>query len=516
MLGKSPTSRFAALNPLRWIYVKFALLLCFLLYILAAVLFATFAYHWRSITDISRQAQHRQLAAQLVQRFSQALLPELDYGSLQREAFAFSELHPEMGVYLLEADGKIVFDLGFYRPAVVEKLDLGAIKAFLAKDSLSAFPLYHANPIRPRDEIVFSAAPLRFAGREGYLYITLGGPGEKIPFIRAVEGAAMSSAALSGIICTVLVFLLGLALFFLVTKRFFRLTDIVRQFESGDFSHRLTITSRDEIGQLGRAVNSMADRIVESLDELKTRDRLRRELVANVSHDLRGPVGVLRGATDMLSGMSRSALADGANRYIDILRRTIDSLSRLLEELFHLAKLEAKEVQPTLRPFALKTLVENTLDNQDQLARDLGVDLEDELPADLPPAIGDSDMIERLLVNLVQNALRHCDAGGKVVVRAAMRESRVRLEVLDTGPGVADGDIQDLTKPFFQAASSPRVGAAGLGLAIVQKILEAHGSRIDITNREQGGACFGFELAAAQPPEAVVCESQSTAVNRSE
>ena len=226
-------------------------------------------------------------------------------------------------------------------------------------------------------------------------------------------------------------------------------------------------------------------------------ERMRRELVAAVSHDLRTPITSLRLLTDAIA----DDVVDDATRraYLGQMSTHLNALSALIDDLFELSRLEAGEIAWSLEQVALDELVGETVEAMRVQADARHVEVRAELPPGLRPAHGDPEKLQRVLFNLIQNAIRHTPADGSVVVRAEPAGDAVEIEVADTGAGIAGADRDRVFEPFFRGgadAARPSNGA-GLGLAISRAIVEAHGGRIWLEDGESGTR-VRFSLPAAR------------------
>jgi signal transduction histidine kinase len=215
-------------------------------------------------------------------------------------------------------------------------------------------------------------------------------------------------------------------------------------------------------------------------------ERMRRELIAAVSHDLRTPITSLRLLTDAIAD---DVVDDETRRaYLAQMSTHVNALSALIDDLFELSRLEAGEIAWSLEQVRLDELVGETVDAMRVQADARGVQVRTELPAELRPARGDPEKLQRVLFNLIQNAIRHTPADGSVVVRAATADGSVEIEVADTGAGIADDERDRVFEPFFRggADAARSSGGAGLGLAISRAIVEAHGGRIWLADAPAG------------------------------
>ena len=215
-------------------------------------------------------------------------------------------------------------------------------------------------------------------------------------------------------------------------------------------------------------------------------ERMRRDLIAAVSHDLRTPITSLRLLTDAIA----DDVVDGATKrsYLGQMSTHLDAMSALIDDLFELSRLEAGDIKWSVEQVQLDELVGETVDAMRAQADARSVRVRAELPAGLRPAHGDPEKLQRVLFNLIQNAIRHTPADGSVVVRARPAGDAVEIEVSDTGDGIAADEREHVFEPFFRGGSQaarPSNGA-GLGLAISRAIVEAHGGRIWLEDAPSG------------------------------
>jgi len=242
---------------------------------------------------------------------------------------------------------------------------------------------------------------------------------------------------------------------------------------------RLDASGRDELAELARAANRMVER-------LDGEEQARRQLVAAVSHDLRTPITSLRLVAD---GLGDDIIPPAERRaYLDTMGVHLRSLSALIDDLFELSRLEAGELAWSRAQIALPELVAEAVEAMQAHARAKGVAVRCEIADDLQPVSGDPERLQRVLFNLIQNAIRHTPPDGSITVLAEPVDGRVEVEVADTGGGIRSDDRARVFDAFFQGADgAARSGeGAGLGLAISRAIVEAHGGRIWLAGAERG------------------------------
>ena len=260
---------------------------------------------------------------------------------------------------------------------------------------------------------------------------------------------------------------------------------------------RTNLSGQDELARLGADVDAM-------VATLASEEHARRGLIASVSHDLRTPLTSLRLLVDAIDD---DLVTDPAMRrdYLKRISTNVHALSALIDDLFELSRLESGDIRWTMEHVMLDDLVHETIEAMRPHAEAGAVAVHAELAPQLAAAQANPEQIQRVLFNLIQNAIRHTPADGSVVVRAtAATEGAIEIEVADTGPGIAGDERDHVFDPFFQGtdrnARSTDSGA-GLGLAISRAIIEAHGGRIWLADTERG-TCVRFRLPCAASHEA--------------
>jgi signal transduction histidine kinase len=300
---------------------------------------------------------------------------------------------------------------------------------------------------------------------------------------RGVSSGLALALALGGALALVLIFTLSRA----VLRPVRDLTAAARRMARGDLSARVVTGARDEIGQLARSFNAMAD-------ALGQQETLRRNLVSDVAHELRTPLTNLRCQIEALE----DGLAQPDAATIRSLREETLLLARLVEDLQQLSLAEAGALRLTLEPLAPAGLVESALAASRPAAADAGVALEAQVPP-LPPVLADRERVAQILRNLLTNALQHTPGGGSVTLRARPADGVVEFSVCDTGPGIPAEHLALVFERFHRVDPSRAraTGGAGLGLAIVRRLVEAHGGTVRVESEEGKGASFSFTLPLA-------------------
>ena len=229
--------------------------------------------------------------------------------------------------------------------------------------------------------------------------------------------------------------------------------------------------------------------------ELRRLESLRRDFVANASHELRTPIAAVRSATETLQ---TGALADpiAANRFLDIIERNAVRLQSLVEDMLELSKLESNEFKLKRERVELQRVVPIVLARFRERAEKKGVRLAAELAAGLPAVEGDPRALEHVLSNLVDNAVKYCPSGTRIVVSATADDARVRLVVADTGPGIPAEHLPRVFERFYRvdAGRSRELGGTGLGLSIVKHMVETMSGKVAVESSVGRGSTFIVSL----------------------
>ena len=466
-----------------------------------AVLSVSTMRWWYYTDELTSQVASWSVAAAVVDE----LRPELSHSpvnevSLKGRLYRLGQLIPEMNLYLLDEQGTIRYTVGI-SPAI-KSVDLAPVKKFLEMRGYPSNPISGDNPAKKGESAPITVARIDEAGFKGYAYIVLRGQRAELVWHRVGDISSTLYALSSLLFILVSSFVLGALLFRLLTRRLSLMTRTLQMFEAGDYQARIAYAGDDEIGTHARAFNAMADTIVAGVDKLRNEDRLRRELVAALSHDLRRPMALAHMRLQVLlerqDGIEREALATGLTQVY----RTIDDSIRMLDDLFELSKLEDREAVPDREVFSANEMVSEIAARFVPLAEQAEVTLSFERAENDPDVWGDAAMYRRVLANIVENAIRHTPRGGRVTIRARARDGgKIVIEVIDTGIGIKSDELPLIFSRFYRAQNS-QDGGSGLGLAIAKKLIDAHGEQIGVESVVGKGSVFHFTLAilpGAQP-----------------
>jgi len=493
-------------NPFRSLYSRLATALLGLLLALGLFYVALSLYTTRHYIQEVNQKLHQSLAKNLVAERILVRDGKVDQEALEHVFHVLMVVNPQIEVYLLDPDGGI---LAYSAPpgrVRRERVSLKPVHTFL--EGTRSLPILGDDPRDPEGAKAFSVAPISLAGAdapEGYLYVVLGGE-EFESAARMLRGSyilKLSLWALGAGLCVALA--AGLGVFGALTRRLSLLTATLDRFRRGRFEEVVQVPgqvrsgSGDEIDRLADSYVLMADRIIDQVGRLQATDRLRRELVANVSHDLRTPLAALQGYLQTLSLKPLSP--EEQQRYLEIAVKHSERLGKLVSQLFELAKLDSEELRVKPERFSVAELAQDVVHELQLAAETRGVRLEAQLPPEPALVDGDIELIERVLANLIDNALRYTSRGGTVRVAVGRDADRVRVDVSDTGCGIPPGELEGIFERFHRVQRAGNDdGGAGLGLAIAKKIVELHSGTIEAESAEDQGTTFRFRLPLALQP----------------
>lgn len=490
---------------MRSLHVKLIATFLVLVTLIGVGYFALTLHTTRLYFQEAHQKINRGIAGQIVSETRFFNGNTVDTAELDGLFHALMVINPSIEFYLTDPEGNI---LAYNAPpdrVVRKRVALQPVRAFL--DAPTQWPILGDDPRHSERRKPFSAAPIFERGQlRGYLYAVLGG--ETFDSIAELleQSHILRLAALAGLIGLVTTLGAGWVSFHWLTRRLRRLTDSVIAFKNGQFRVPLPAApwrrngKGDEIDKLGRTVAEMSQRIVDQIAQLHQADTVRRDMLINVSHDLRTPMTTLQGYLDTLQ-MKEADLSDDERRaYLQRATTQCRQLSRLTAEIFDLAMLEAGERVPVFEPFSPAELVQDVAQKFALDAEQKSIRLETRIANNVPPVSADIALIERVLDNLIDNALKHTKKGGTISLNVEIRRGIISLEVADTGMGIDKKDLPNIFDRFYRAANNACQGS-GLGLAIVRRILQLHHAAMQVDSEPGHGTRFSFGLPTAIPAE---------------
>jgi len=410
----------------------------------------------------------------------------------------FSQLmlvNPSVEVYLLDIDGRVVGNAAPKGHMLRDQVDLTPIRRFLSGAML---PILGDDPRSVDGRKVFSAAPLKVGGQQaGFLYVVLLGEAHDVCDAKDATGMALKIALWSIGLVALLCLMAGLIAFAWITRPLRQLTDKVGQFDINGAPKpaepiATELNSGDEIAVLDHAFVQMENRLGEQWRAITHQDQERREMVANISHDLRTPLASLHGYLETLSLKDASLSPEERRRYLGIALDQSRKVGGLAQSLLELVRLEHGFVQPVIEGFSLPDLVQDIFQKFELTAEARAIALTATLPPQVPTVFADLGLIERVLTNLLDNALRYTPVNGEIEVILSPETNAVAVTVSDSGPGIDAEMREGLFLRAFTIGGARRDG--GLGLRIVHRILQLHWRSIRLVDQPGRGATFKFSL----------------------
>ena len=463
------------------------------------------------IIQLSHQSYHLELDQRASSALAGQIAAQITEGAggggaldaIQSMLGRLAAVNTGVDLYVLDAEGKVL--ASSLAPARVRRnrVDMAPVRRYLQGDA--ALPVLGVDPSDPSRDDVFSAASLSGRGSdETYVYALLHRR-EHQPGAGLIRTSYLLGEGLWIVVAgTLFAIASSLLIVRMLTRRLGRLSSAMEKFRQSGFTEPPELHAdpaarpEDEVAQLGRTFAEMAHRIVEQMRDLKRMDSLRRELLADISHDLRTPLTSMQGHLETLTLKEAALSAADKRQYLDIAARQTRRMAKLVSKLFELAKLEAHQVTLEREAFALPDVVQDVVQKFALGASEKGVRLRTDMPEYLPLAYGDIGLIERIFDNLVENALRHTASGGTVGVRLTPAKQRIAVEVSDTGTGIPPEDLPRIFDRFYRGAGERpgSLNSSGLGLAIVKGILELHGTEIQVDSTVGVGTTFRFAIPA--------------------
>jgi signal transduction histidine kinase len=426
-----------------------------------------------------------------------------DNALMQDMAMMVMKINPAVEVYLLDPRGQVLAHALEGVGPLATRVDVSRVHELVAPRRPQMLPVQGDDPRQAGRSTIVSVAPVNDGNTmRGYLYVVLQGHEQQATRATLDSSSALRSAALGiGLV------VLGAALVFALvlsrlTRPLRRLTQDVESFR-GESDTAASALVGGEIERLAQATHAMRDRIAEQFKRLEDNDRMRRELIGNISHDLHTPLASVQGYLETV--LLRGNALDAATReqHLRTALAHARKLDRRIADLFELSKLDAGRVQPRVEVFCLGELLQDVVQAYRLQAQQRGVVLELAAGKYAQSLVrADIALIERVLQNLVDNALRYTPAGGRVKLAIEPGGSQqLLLKISDTGAGIAAEHLPHIFERYWRAGDAQPQDtsshSAGLGLAIVKRIVELHGSAIRVRSALQQGTTFEFALPQA-------------------
>ncbi|GMQ24543.1 ATP-binding protein [Algoriphagus sp. oki45] len=404
-------------------------------------------------------------------------------------------VNPGIEVYLLNPEGEILSYVVLDQLVKLKSVDINPVRKFVEQEG-SEFILGD-DPRNPGSTSVFSAAPVYENDRLlGYVYITL--ESEKFDAISEdLLGSYWLGLTFNSILITLIVgLLIGLVLIAWLTRHLKKVVVAVEEFKEGNLLARVPESdSQSDLALLGKTFNSMADTILKNIDELKNVDSLRRELIANVSHDLRNPLAIINGYVETLQIRDEKLTTEEKRKYYKIILNSVDKLTKLVTDLFDLSKLESGQMQVRKEKLKIQELLYDSSLKYELLAKAKDIEISSTICPQLPPVHADLYLLDRVIQNLLDNAVKYTPEHGEIELEACAVPGGVKVRVKNSGEGIPKEDLESIFDRYYKVEKDSKgIEGSGLGLAIVKKILEIHDAKIGISSDSKTYTEFEFVL----------------------
>ncbi|MFC3123339.1 ATP-binding protein [Agaribacter flavus] len=477
-------------------------------FLVIALLTTASTYLQTSIKHEGEQRLHLKLAEHLASDNPLLKTGVYDYEALKNLFHTLMLLGPNFEFYFADASGKLLTYSAKPGEIVRENISLEPINQMLSGEAV--FPLYGDDPKSASRQKIFSAAPV-YNGDElqGYLYVIIGGSQYD-----SIKDGLQKSKGVQQFALVVAAGLLFLLFALLLLFRFFtaplkRLSDDMDRFRNNGFD--LTGSgikllpwrneSRNEIQRLGFAFNEMLKHIDKQWQQIKTNDNQRRALLADLSHDLRTPLANLQGYVETLSLKDKQLDEKDRAHFIQICMKNLRNLKRLIDQIFELAYLESGHIKMKLEVFQLAELLHDIAAKFKMKAEAKNIELSVSLQQAGGFVKADIEKVERVLSNLIENAIRHTPENGKITLEVTGKADRLVVSVADTGVGISSEEIGKIFDARYQASNTERDATThvGLGLAISQKLIALFDSKLEVSSELGCGTKFSFCLQTVEP-----------------
>jgi len=480
------------------LYAKISTIFLILILFLGALLLYLSLQSSLSYVCEATQKLNYNIASQFAHRCEPFLKDSMHYSQLSTDILDFHELNPNADIFILAADGKIMISSSPPEKIQHDTVDMKVIHRFLQPNSYKQLPMFGDDPLVIGEQKIFSVAEMSINEEQTmYVYVTLASARSDLASDGIASSYILRSGSLAIIVTLFFTAIIGLFLFFILTKRVHTVTQAVKEFAKGNYTKRiLHKANEDEVAQLAVAFNRMADTIEKNMQQMETNDQMRRDLIANISHDLRSPLTSIQGYLETIQIKNEELEHSKKEEFLNISLKNVRQLDKLVNQLFELSKLDAKETKPNKETFSSTELVQDVVLKFQPQADENGISIKSKISEQLPLVSGDIGMIERVISNLIDNAIKYSKTGANISVNLIQQNKNISFQVCDTGPGISEQDLPFVFHRFFMADKSRTKGGqgSGLGLAIAKKIMEAHDSKIEVSSKINEGTKFTFYL----------------------
>ena len=472
-------------------FARLSILFLVLILILGAASLVIAFNASRHLFDEVEQLLNREYAASIAREIQPLVEDGFSEDKIKEAIHYMMVLNPMVEIYLLDDSGKIL--AYFTHPdekLIRDRVSLEPLITFTGNAGWE--PILGDDPKTESTLKPFSAAELEMGLLTGYVYVILRGQSYDRSLAMISSNYYIRSGLFTFFIAVTVTLLIGLLLFFFLTRRLKILSSAVRAFEKGEYGSRVNIGGNDELSSLGGAFNEMAGSIEEGVRQLKLAERQRSDLIANISHDLRSPLTSIRGHLETILLKEDALSAEDRRQFIETSIRNVSTFQRLVEDLFELARFEAGQVKPERQHFSIAELTQDVVLKLASASSGRRISINFDPGETGIRMNADIGMIERLLTNIIMNAIAHTPDNGRITIGMTENNRYLEITVSDSGTGIPEEDLPHIFERFYRADKSRnrQTPGTGLGLAIAKEITELHSGTITAANSRDGGAVF--------------------------
>lgn len=481
------------------LFINLALIFLVLTVVLGAIIGYISFYSAQEYYDEANQRLNRNIAqytADHIAPFNED--GSIDTTTIQDIMHSMMVINPDVEVYLLDEEGRILTHVAPYKKVVRQSIAVEPIRNFI--DSEGTLFVKGDDPRDFQRQKSFSAAPVLVDDAlKGYFYIILASE-ERSSVLQAHSSSLAMQLACRLIILSVIAsVLLGLLAFWWQTRSLSKIVSAVQRFQKGDYNSRVGEIKQSAFANVGDTFNDMASQIQQNIEKIEAVETFRKELIANVSHDLRTPLAIIQGYTETLMLKSDDLDEREKVKYIENINESSKRLAGLVNQLFELSKLESNQVELIKEPFNLAELAQDLVSRYQLLSDEKNIKISVDQSSDVPMAYGDIGLVERVIQNLMDNALKFTPANGSISLMVSGQGDNLSFTITDNGTGIPEENMKAIFERFKttkDTTHNPK--GTGLGLAIANKILELHDSTIRVTSKLNVGTSFYFNLPVYQ------------------
>jgi signal transduction histidine kinase len=480
------------------LYWKISLTFLLILLVLAfAYVYAT-AFSAKLYFEATHQRLNREVASHIAKFMSPFVNKTITLNNTQTKRVFFNVMvmNPSAEVYLLNSQGNILSYFAPEKKIIREKVSLTPILKFI--NTKGSIFILGDDPKSSNAMKIFSAAKVEKNNvLLGYIYVVLASEEYDSATGLLLQSHIFKLGTKTMLITLVAAFVAGLLAFRFIMQNLDKIMQTVKGFREGNLQARIKVNSRDELAELAHTFNEMADTLEKNLEELKTVEKLRRELIANVSHDLRTPIAAVHGYAETIVMKKDSLSPAERDRYTNIILQSTENLAKLVDQLFELSKLETIERKPHLEVFNIAELVQEVYHQYLILAGQKKIAMYCSNCHNNFFTRADIGMMERVLQNLIDNAIKYTPKEGTIFIRLSSQDNQLEILVSNTGPGIPTAYLPHIFERYshkLTSGSTVPPSGMGLGLVIVKRILDLHGFTIDVQTQPEQETHFRFQL----------------------